>query len=96
MNRLSQRITKLEFRVAQTSVSWSWMDDFNRVDQHAQKKLSVADRAMFSEVWAMRSSQCEPAFTEQQRAVWTRYEEAFAQSVTELQRPNMYLADLWL
>ena len=96
MNRLSQRITKLEIRVAQRSTGWSWMDDFNRVDEHAQKKLSVPDRVIFPEVWAMRSKRCDSAFTEEQRAVWTRYEEAFAQSVTKLHRPNMYLSDSWL
>ena len=55
MNRLSQRITKLEVRVAQTSTGWSWMDDFNRVAQHAQTKLSAADRALFPEVVANES-----------------------------------------
>ena len=69
------------------------MDDFNRVDQHAQKKLSVADRAMFSEVWAIEiEANVNPLSRNSNGLVWTRYEEAFAQSVTELQRPNMYLS----
>ena len=88
MNRLGHRIKNLEVRVALSSSAWSYIDDFNKVDQHAKAKLSKADRALFPQVWELRMSWRSSEYTDEQRDLWMRYEQAFAESKIELKLPT--------
>ena len=88
MNRLGQRIKNLEVRVAQSSSGWSYMDDFNKVDQHAKAKLSKADRALFPQVWDLWMNRRSSEYTDEQRELRARYERAFSEAKIELKRPT--------
>ena len=88
MNRLGQRIKNLEVRVALSSSAWSYIDDFNKVDQHAKGKLSKADRALFPQVWDLWMRQRSSEYTDAQRELRARYERAFAESKIELKLPT--------
>jgi hypothetical protein len=97
VNRLGQRIKNLEVRVAQSSSGWSYMDDFNKVDQHAKAKLSKAERALFPQVWDLWMSRGSSEYSDEQRELWLRYEQAFSESKIELKLPTaMDPADLLL
>ena len=88
MSRLGQRIKNLEVRGALSASAWSYMDDFNKIDQHAKGKLSKAERAIFPQVWELRMSRRCSEYTDGQWELWMRYEQAFAESKIELNRPT--------
>ena len=84
MNHLHRRLQRLETAIRE---SGKWSTPIQTVVDCARRKLSGADCDLLKEVDALLDRAPHASLSEAHRAVWDRWEDAFARAVEETRFP---------